>query len=624
MAVAVETLQSYKEASAQSQSELKRRLKERHFTKAAFTGMSYKDQVIFLKDIEDGHMTHRCYDMIKGVLRVSNKCDNKKSTSASTVTAATPTVEKKPEKEKETGSGGDAGGATVGSIYTAVGHAEVIKMDYYIGIGSISSGYMEHVLAYTESFVEGVSLSEIRWGFYNTSSAGDISEANIQFTLHDIAGKTFGEFIKIKSGTQLIYFHGPTSAGTFWDGGDAVYSPNVDECNIEFSPSQGFTYTFSGTPLVHMAKTTAMVTPINMIINGFHDNVDILSTGNTFKEYMNEFMLKWNDGLPACKTTAKISEIQIEDEGASAKMKDALPVITEKYENKDGAPVATTMTRIQPLEIAAGTTLADAIRKIWQERFVSAQKGEKDATPAQFSGSVLEVNIKSITPTIALDLKLLTEKESTEVTALEKICIGSDVNCIGALYRAQLVNIKFGGLINILGIVATQHDESSSAASNTGSDTKTNECTTPSKELGPEQKQENINVKDYATFVSKAGQETFDPWGELHKILNKNKSPELTIDVEMPYSFGFTPKFHGGLLVDSVKGASSGAIHYTQGASLQFYWYDSPLCSNLIQNPVISTDYRITKVTHTIGLNGNTTQVSLSHLNLDIGTGGTA
>ena len=58
------------------------------------------------------------------------------------------------------------------------------------------------------------------------------------------------------------------------------------------------------------------------------------------------------------------------------------------------------------------------------------------------------------------------------------------------------------------------------------------------------------------------------------------------------------------------------SIDIKQGAELEFYWYTEPTCSILVKNPVISSSYRISEVTHQIGLSGNQTVVKLSHLQL--------
>ena len=84
----------------------------------------------------------------------------------------------------------------------------------------------------------------------------------------------------------------------------------------------------------------------------------------------------------------------------------------------------------------------------------------------------------------------------------------------------------------------------------------------------------------------------------------------------MPYSYGFTPVVHGGKLIDAIGGEVTCGIHFLQGVELQFYWYTDVTCEKLALVPGISTSYRITSVTHTIGLSGNTTQVKLSHKNL--------
>jgi hypothetical protein len=82
----------------------------------------------------------------------------------------------------------------------------------------------------------------------------------------------------------------------------------------------------------------------------------------------------------------------------------------------------------------------------------------------------------------------------------------------------------------------------------------------------------------------------------------------------MPYTYGFTPITHGGFLPDAISGSPMGGINHDVGAELSFWWYVDVDCQQMAPVEAISTIYRITKVIHSIGLSGNNTQISLSHL----------
>jgi hypothetical protein len=108
---------------------------------------------------------------------------------------------------------------------------------------------------------------------------------------------------------------------------------------------------------------------------------------------------------------------------------------------------------------------------------------------------------------------------------------------------------------------------------------------------------------------------SYDGWNNFASLLQKYKLSQFTLDIELPYTFAFTPEWFGGVLKNATD-AGNGAFAVEEGIELQFYWYIDSWCEILEKVDVISTDYRITLVTHNIGLNGNTTQIKLSHLSV--------
>ena len=504
--------------------------------------------------------------------------------------------------------------------FYSVGHRETIKMEYLIGIGSISSGFMEKVLAYTESFNEGVSLSDIKWGFYNTGAGGATEAGYIEFTIHDIAGQCLEDFVKIKSATQYIYFQGPMSDGSLWPGPQMIYSPLSEDCNLEFSPSQGFTYTFKGFPLFQAARSKVMGAPAQFIINGL-DHTTNKPHSNTFEDYLKELADKWNANIQS-ETKKNIAGIKFEYETGDNidSMRKATPFNVIKEKGKTLSTTANPLTPAAPITVQAGDTLSDVVIKLWQHGFAPT---EQDAAGGYNADSKVEVNLKAKDGNIHLiDVKLHEKLKTDTTTTLIPVCVGDDINCKYQPYRANLVGINFGGIWNVVAANLFSKTEGGTDESDpsvtAGNDTKKNtdinvQDATTGTTAGSK---ENMNAIDTNPGIRSGQNPVYDGWNTVATILNKHKMPDFELNIELPYSFGFTPMVHGGLLTDSMTGMATGGISFKQGVALMFYWYTSPTCSALALVPGISNDYRVVKVTHNIGLNGNTTQVALSHLTI--------
>lgn len=504
--------------------------------------------------------------------------------------------------------------------FWSAGHRETIKMEYMIGIGSISSGVMETVLAYTDSYNDGVSLSDIKWGFYNTGAGGAAEAGYIEFTIHDIAGQCLEDFVKIKSATQYIYFNGPMSDGSLWPGPMMKYSPLAEDCNLEFSPTQGFTYTFKGFPMFQAARSKVMGAPAQFIINGL-DQATNKPHSNTFEDYLKELSDKWNANIQS-ETKKNVAGIRFEyeSEGIVDIMRKATPFNVIKEKGVSLSATANPVTPAAPITIQAGDTLSDAVIKIWQHGFAPT---ENDAMGDYNADSKIEVNLKSIEGNInVIDVKLHDKLKSATATSLMTVCIGDDNNCKYQPYRANLVGINFGGIWNI--VASNLFSKTEGGTNNSDPAVTAVNDTTKNTDVTPQDattgttaaSKENMNAVNTSPGIRTGQNPVYDGWNTVATILNKHKMPDFELNIELPYSFGFTPEVHGGLLMDSMQGTANGGISFKQGVQLKFYWYTSPACSSLALVPGISNDYRVVKVTHTIGLNGNTTQVALSHLTI--------
>lgn len=510
------------------------------------------------------------------------------------------------------------GGA--GSPYTAVGHDEVIRMEYEIGLGFKDAFVPIITLADTDSYKRGVSLSEIRWGFYNSADSGSSSGvAHLEFTLHDIAGTTLENFILTKTGQYFIFFKGPTSSGDKWFGDYALYEPDNNSCDLQFSQTQGFTYRFSGRPSARLSSTPLLATSSKITINGL--NSENVGHGNTFKDYLEELEVKWNKQLAESPDKAPTAQIKITMDPGIADNDRALkksPVLTEKENkgqtlNRTGDPGA----KILQIEFLPPTPIADIIKTLWQTRFVPAENApgnpsnnnsQLEATFYKYEGGVSYIDVKCHATTV-----------TDNVPAILPVCIGTDKVCKGFPYRAEMAAINFKGLMNLL--AADKHAQQMGTgpmdASQAGQQEQGPVQHTKTHTLDTIQQQENSTAMiSMAAGLGGGNNPLFDGWANMGAILNKYRVSDFTIDIDMPYTYAFTPFVHGGLLLDAKLGFGNGAIDYRNGVLLIFFWYTDPHCQEVSLVPSICTEYRITKVQHTIGLSGNTTQVSLSHLNV--------
>jgi len=501
-----------------------------------------------------------------------------------------------------------------GSIFTAVGHEEVIKMEYKLGLGSLEASEPSKLLAYTTSFKKGVSLSEIKWGFHNTSEPGEYDSSYIEFTLHDIAGETFQDFLDVKSNAKYIFFKGPKSDGSLWDGAYTKYQPVQDGCQLEFSQTQGFTYRFSGSPIVNNVKTQKYSVHSKIELDGLCDTNK--KHANTFKDYMDELTYKWNSQL-GCKK-AGTAKIQIDLSDSSPDLPSQTPFLVEQ-EGNNPKPLNTSgdpVKRVKKFPINAGVPLAKEIQSFWQERFAGK---ETDTSKNINAGSVLEVNFKKYDgSTTFIDIKLHRKRQTDFSVNTIDVCVGDDVNCAGATYRAQLTELDFRGILAQIGQdkIINAGEQKTGEANAIGSDSILCVDAEESKGEVDKQDKENLSHTPNSPGIATGNNAIFDSRGYLASYLNKYKHADFALEIEMPYSYGFTPVVHGGKLIDAIGGEVTCGIHFLQGVELQFYWYTDVTCEKLALVPGISTSYRITSVTHTIGLSGNTTQVKLSHKNL--------
>lgn len=502
-----------------------------------------------------------------------------------------------------------------GNIWTPVGHMNVIKMQYKIAIGKIEAGTPEEPnLADTDSHLRGVSLSEIKWGYYGTGEQGN-NTAYLEFSIHDIAGQTFEQFLKIKSAAYLVYYHGPDSAGDPWPKNWAMFTPIGDKCDIQFSPTQGFTYSFVCAPYGKLVQSQSLAFSKLVTVNGLGAEGQTVRHGNTFWDYLKEIEHKWKQDLPDSKKT--LAEIKFfirrgDDTGDS--LANMPPTMVDPKDAKPQNISGAGGGHLAPFEIKAGTTIATAITNLFQERFAVI---EQTAGQGVGEAPVLEINYMKYEAGSQIDVAL-GKKKTTDV-AIDPIpvCIGTDMNCIGAAYRANLVKLEFGPnlLLALSAAVMAVSNGGSTAENSVTQSVDYFEVEHSYKNSCPgNQARETSGLIPYSAGGPVSVNPKFDNWGIIQGYLNVNKHPELTLTIEMPYAFGFSPKYHGGRLKDAVPECGLGAVSHTAGVELKFFWYTSPDCEVLALVPAISTCYRITKVTHTIGLNGNSTQIDLSHV----------
>lgn len=511
--------------------------------------------------------------------------------------------------------------AGAGTPWSPVGHDEVIKMHYWIGIGRIEVGMPETPLAWTTSYTTGVSLSEIKWGFYNPSDPGSDSSAFLEFTLHDIAGQTMSDFIKIKTGQYAIYFHGPTSGGDFWFGNMAVYYPNQESCDLQFSQTQGFTYKFSAKPIGELAKSKLIAPTSKITINGINEGN--VAHGNTFKDYLQELETKWNKMLTESPDKANTAKIKIQMRPEEAANDDALkqpPVHVEK--EKKGQPAGKTATgaaKIDQISFTQFDPISSVIQALWQKRFVPAEAAPEKKID---KNSQLEVSwCKYEGGETVIDVKCHKTGVTDNVPNTFFLCVGTDDVCDGFPYRAQIAAINFKGMFTLLAAEKMNNPKGMGSAEMSQQGNQENvpvshAKTTPVAEST--QKEATMAALAWAAGIGAGVNPQYDGWGQFRTLLNKHKIPDFTIDFDMPYTYAFTPQVNGGLLKDAIPGTAMGGINFSEGIQLFFWWYTDPDCQDVTLVRELSTDYRITKVQHSIGLSGNTTQLSVSHLNVGV------
>jgi len=498
-----------------------------------------------------------------------------------------------------------------GNTSSANYNGDVIMMHYKVYLAEVDTGNNKKLLADTFSYKLGVSCSEIKWGFDNGGAYGhDINNKRISITLHDIAGKLIADIVKIQSMKYWIYFVGPTSTGELWSGPPVIYSPDPKDCKIEFSPTQGFTYTISGIPAMTLPSSQAVTNSQEFSLTGFAG--DGISKGSTFADYLKKHLVaRWNSYITQDlkKPQAKIKIIPDESHPL---MKNRAQVTVK---NEKG-----TQDRIEPFKVPAGKSISDVITELWETRF---KKKEKDLQKNKH-GSIghrptLQIFFEKWKgKEVVIHVKFTDNKDAKSTSNNLDICIGSDMNCVGSLYRGQLVSMDFGPLYSQMQAISNHidnakgstdpHRSTGAQGGNDGGDVETG---VNENEARPGH--ENITELPFSSGLTKKSDGS---WGLIDAVIKAGNVPKFTIGVELPYSYAFTPDVHGGLLKPLIDGLITGGIATNQGANLEFFWYTDPNCSVLIKQPEISGTYRIATVTHTIGLSGNTTQVTLATLNI--------
>jgi len=474
-------------------------------------------------------------------------------------------------------------------------NADIVKLNYYIATADYDTWGNWQTLSDSDTYKNGISLSSVKWGFFNPGAiSGDVDAGNISFTLHDIAGNLINEIIKIRRGGRWIYFMGPDNLGNLWGGPPAIYIPIEKDCSIEFSAIQGFTYTITGRPMYQAAKTQLFCNKQAFTITG--SRVDI---GADFGTYLLEdFVPAWNEFL---KKYEKPEAMIALDLGDSEIFKN--PVATP-IKNKDGA-----LGKIEPFEVYKEETLSDAIKRLYNSRFKKhsddVETSDKGAAKSRviFDIGLMEwAGKKSKYHVHIIDGKSKFKTDS----GFFQLCVGDDDNCRGQFFRGSISQMNFGALLELLYPNASQDgSEDQSQAGNTKFTPKKG----VTKMTGRDETQEKtLEQATNASSTVHAGHK----WASVATLLASRSVPEFTIDINMPYTFAFTPKAHGGNIIDGIENTISSTINAIQGVDLSFYWYSDATCQVLLKQEGISGTYRLAKVIHEIG-SVNSTQISLSH-----------
>ncbi len=501
--------------------------------------------------------------------------------------------------------------ADTGGINTSVGHAEVVKMHYEIRIVEHDKPWETGlVLVNTDSFRKGVSLTEVKWSFYNPAVPGD-KKAFLELDIHDLAGDSLRKFLSFRSMAYNIHFKGPDSYGKLWTKDAVIYRAIKDQCSLEFSPTQGFTYKIMGAPLGQLAGSKFMSSNRPITLKGL--DYTNKKHGNRFKDYLDEYVYRWNENLPPDKRiSGQLHEFEISESDTGEQLKDAKPVLVTNDENKaEFRPDGKSGKVLHEITFLPGEPVAHAITRLWNTRFRGVVT--EGSNKIHQSGSI-EVNYLEYKEGNKIHVRLHKAHETDVAPSIIPVCVGPDWHCWGERYRASLAGIDFGKAINLMGnelLTKSQQGESEVGQDQT--------VTAMQKDWkhkcgkGDQLKETTAKVQ-HSSGDQMSVNPKYDGWGLMQTALNRGKVWELTMDLDMAYSFGFTPEHHGGQLKDGVKGFGCGMIDPFCGVELTFYWYVDALCQSLKKVDVISTCYRISKVTHTIGLSGNSTQVSLTHM----------
>jgi len=496
---------------------------------------------------------------------------------------------------------------------TPVGMKDVVKMEYVIGYGVFDTG-MSDWLAFDNSFEFGVSLSDIQWGFVNTGTQkGNEITGKITFTLHDIAGVLFQKYMHIKTGIDYIYFNGPKSDGSLWDGKDALFMVDADNCSLEFSATQGFTYTIAGISAFAVARTKQVAIAADAVITGV-----LGGDAKHFKKILTDDLTKtWNDKVDICKAgTAKI-KIEFEDAPVGSYLERQPVTGDTKVED----PKAKNKPKTFQYNITRDTNLSDAITGLWN----SIYQNDKD----QANKVRVRVDFKEWKGDLVTAVVKFSDKTMDDALANHmKICVGDDVNCKckdhdkncdnSKIYRGELASISLNDMVNKFliheQVKVTENGNTITSGSSKG---KTVKCTTTSRKYKNDYSSKTKGDMSWnASGLNPTGEGNRPGyWAQVYDLIQKNNVTPLEIEINMAYTFDFTPASHGGKLKDGLEGLIS-SIHITQGADFEFFWYEDENCAKLVKNPVISGKYRISEVNHQIGLGGNQTVVKLSHLQL--------
>lgn len=485
-----------------------------------------------------------------------------------------------------------------------VGIGQVVKMEYWIGYGLMDTGPTDYI-AWTESYKEGITLSDIQWGFVNTGTQkGNEITGKISFTLHDIAGTLFNKYMHLKHGIDFIYFIGPDSTGAMWSGIPALFQVEPENCSLEFSQTQGFTYTISGISAFSVARSKQIVSPSKFDITGVTNG-----TGNTFEKVLKDDLTKeWNNLLKSCKKPTAEIEIICDRNDVADYYFDRTPVTTDT-KTDDGKEDTFQYS------ITQNTSISDAITGLWHNIFSEADDANLNTRIRvdfkKWEGSKIQVVVQ------------FTDFECDDALINPmKICVGSDKTCADkSAYRGEIASINLNDITNKFLRPQEKKPQESGNTSPKGSE-KSPPASCPSGDRKypiDHSGKSGAEMPWHASGFDKKGEgDKMGYWGQMYDLIQKNNATPLEIEINMAYTSAFTPEPHDPKSAKLKPGLKTmvSTIDLKQGADFKFFWYKDPDCAELIENPIISGTYRISEVNHQIGLSGNQTVVKLSHLQL--------